>query len=35
MVDEGLMPELNTPRKVNVVLGGKVNRVKTYGQLLT
>lgn len=29
------MPELTTPRKFNVVLDGKVNRVKTYGQLLT
>lgn len=35
VVDEDLMPELTTPRKVHVVLGGEVTRVKTYGQLVT
>lgn len=35
MVEEDLMPELTTPRKVHVMLGGEVTRVKTYGQLVT
>jgi len=35
VVDEDLIPELTTPRKVHVVLGGEVTRVKTYGQLVT
>ncbi len=32
---EDLIPELEAPRKVHVVLGGEVTRVKTYGQLVT
>ena len=32
---EDLMPEGDESRSVNIVLGGEVTRVKTYGQLVT
>ena len=35
VVDEDLMPEMTAPRKIHVVLGGEITRVKTYGRLVT
>ncbi len=32
---EELFPETTEPRKINIVLGGEITRVKTYGQLVT